>query len=111
MEIPVQQKVRVMISSLDSSCMSLLNVMDQLCESDEYEGYSKGVRFLEGLYGTEAKDFAAAIAKLNTLPVANDEAKATDLLSAVQSVLYMAQREGHPEPTYGAQSMLFTAIE
>ncbi len=111
MEVPVQMKVRVMISSLDSNCMNLINVIDQLSESYGYEGYRNGICALEGLFGVKAKDFEAAVARLKSLLAPHDKAKAMNLLSAVQIVLCTAKREGLPEPTKATQSMLFEAIK
>ncbi len=111
MEIPVWMKVQVMILSLDSSCLNLINIIDQLSVPDAYKGYRDSIRALEGLFGVKARDFEAAVARLKSLPSASDKTKAMNLLSAVQIVLSTAECEGLPEPTKATQGLLFEAIE
>ncbi len=111
MEIPVYAKVQMMISSMDGSNMHLSNIVDNLSEEDAFQGYRKGIRVLENLYGVQTQEFEEAVAAVKALPVANDALKWKDLLCAVQMILNAAAREGVTDLKKNTHALLFESIE
>ncbi len=110
MDMHVDQKLQVMISSLDQKSGTPRDISCKLYELEEYEGDAKTISLLEKMYGGDSNDFMEAQEKLEGLPVANTKKEALELLSTVQCH-HQASRQQRMEIGLLLHGSLFWTIE